>query len=48
MQKMEPPKVIIPLEDANLKEGAPALLTAKIIGKPTPDVSIHQSVISKL
>ena len=39
MQKMEPPKVIIPLEDAQLKEGVPALLTAKIIGKPTPDVS---------
>ena len=40
MQKMEPPKVIVPLEDANLKEGVPALLTAKIIGRPTPDVSI--------
>ena len=40
LKKMEPPKVIVPLEDANLKEGVPALLTAKIIGKPTPDVSI--------
>ena len=38
---MEPPKVIIPLEDTQLKEGAPVLLTAKIIGKPTPDVSIR-------
>ena len=39
MQKMEPPKVIIPLEDTQLKEGSPALLAAKIIGRPTPDVS---------
>jgi hypothetical protein len=39
MDKMEPPKVVIPLENMQLKEGAPALLQARIIGRPTPDVS---------
>ena len=39
LAKPEAPKVVIPLEDVQLKEGAPALLTAKIIGRPTPDVS---------
>ena len=41
LAKPEPPKVIIPLEDTQLKEGAPVLLTAKIIGRPTPDVRIR-------
>lgn len=39
MDKMEPPKVIVPMEDSQLKEGSPALLQAKIVGRPTPDVS---------
>ena len=43
LAKPEAPKVIIPLEDVQLKEGAPALLTAKIIGRPTPDVSYSVS-----
>ena len=38
MAKMEPPKVIVPLENTQLKEGAPALLKSKITGRPTPDV----------
>lgn len=38
MDKMEPPKVIVPLQDLQLKEGSPALLQSKIIGRPTPDV----------
>ena len=45
MKKMEPPKVVIPLEDTELKEGAPVLLRAKIIGKPTPDVSSDQHAL---
>ena len=44
MQKMEPPKVIIPLEDKSLKEGSPVLLKSKIIGRPTPDVREYISV----
>jgi hypothetical protein len=44
LDKMEPPKVVVPLEDVKLKEGAPVLMKAKIIGRPTPDVSIHPSV----
>jgi len=37
LQKMEPPKVIVPLEEKTVKEGLPVLLKATITGKPTPD-----------
>ena len=39
LDKMEPPKVIVPLEHEKVKKGSPVLLKATIIGKPTPDVS---------
>lgn len=45
LAKPEAPKVVIPLEDTQLKEGAPALLSAKIIGRPTPDVRCAMRLI---
>ena len=41
LDKMEPPKVIVPLEHEKVKKGSPVLLKATIIGKPTPDVRIY-------
>ncbi len=38
LEKMEPPKVIVPLENEKVKKGSPVLLKATITGKPTPDV----------
>ncbi len=38
MQQMQPPKVIIPLQSAEVAVGTPVLLKATIIGKPTPTV----------
>lgn len=38
MDKMEPPKVVVPLENQQLKDGTPALLASKITGRPTPNV----------
>ena len=38
MQQMQPPKVVVPLENAEVTEGAPVLLKATIVGKPTPTV----------
>jgi hypothetical protein len=38
MEKMQPPKVIVPLQNTQVKEGAPVLLQSTIIGKPTPNV----------
>ena len=35
---MQPPKVIIPLQSAEVTVGTPVLLKATIIGKPTPTV----------
>jgi hypothetical protein len=35
---MQPPKVIVPLQNEQIKEGAPILLEATIVGKPTPNV----------
>ncbi|CAF3722525.1 unnamed protein product [Rotaria socialis] len=41
LDKMEPPKVIVPLENLQVTEGSPVLLKATIIGKPTPNVSFQ-------
>ncbi|CAF4610426.1 unnamed protein product, partial [Rotaria sp. Silwood1] len=37
MEHMEPPKVIVPLEPKQVKEGSPVLLQATITGKPRPN-----------
>ncbi|CAF4689160.1 unnamed protein product, partial [Rotaria sp. Silwood2] len=37
MEHMEAPKVIVPLKPVQVHEGAPVLLQAKIVGKPTPN-----------
>jgi tRNA A37 threonylcarbamoyladenosine modification protein TsaB len=36
---MEPPKVVIPLQNLQLKEGETVLLMCKITGRPKPKVS---------
>ncbi|CAF0971766.1 unnamed protein product [Rotaria sordida] len=36
MEKMEPPKVIVPLKPIQVNEGSPILLQATITGKPRP------------
>ncbi|CAF1249473.1 unnamed protein product, partial [Adineta ricciae] len=36
LQQPQPPKVIIPIEDAEAIQGSPALLRATVTGKPTP------------
>jgi hypothetical protein len=41
MDQLEPPQVIVPLQSIQLTEGSPALLQAKIVGRPTPDVSSY-------
>jgi hypothetical protein len=41
LDKMEPPKVIVPLENEKVKKGSPVLLKATITGKPTPDVRFY-------
>jgi hypothetical protein len=38
MKQMQPPKVVVPLQNEEVKEGAPALLKATVVGKPTPNV----------
>ena len=38
MQQRQPPKVVVPLENVQANEGAPVLLKATIVGKPTPTV----------
>ena len=38
MKQMQPPKVVVPLENTQVKEGAPVLLRATIVAKPTPNV----------
>ena len=40
-QQMQPPKVIVPLENEKVKKGSPVLLKATIVGKPTPNVSCY-------
>ncbi|CAF3840080.1 unnamed protein product, partial [Adineta steineri] len=37
MQQIQPPKVIVPLENAETTKGSPVLLRATIIGTPTPN-----------
>jgi len=37
LQEMQPPKVIVPIENQEVPENTPVLLKATIIGKPTPD-----------
>ncbi len=41
LEKMEPPKVIVPLENEKVKKGSPVLLKATITGRPTPNVRSH-------
>jgi hypothetical protein len=38
---MQPPKVTVPLENTQVKEGVPVLLRATIVGKPTPNVRLR-------
>ena len=38
LEQMEAPKVLVPLQNEQLDEGAPVLLRATIVGKPTPNV----------
>lgn len=38
LQKPQPPKVIVPLENVDVPKGSPVLLRATITGKPTPTV----------
>lgn len=41
MEQMQPPAVVVPLQDEEVKEGAPVLLRATIVGKPTPNVRLE-------
>ncbi len=41
LQQMQPPKVLAPLENEEVKQGAPVLLQATIVGKPTPNVRFY-------
>jgi hypothetical protein len=41
LDNMEPPKVIVPLENEKVKKGTPVLLKATITGRPTPNVRFH-------
>ena len=41
MKQMQPPKVVVPLQNEEVKEGAPVLLKATITGKPTPNVILY-------
>ena len=41
MKQMQPPKVVVPLQNEEVKEGAPVLLKATITGKPTPNVRLY-------
>lgn len=38
-ENLQPPRVIVPLQDLQLKEGEPVFLICKIDGKPKPKVS---------
>ncbi len=38
LEQMQPPKVVVPLQNEQIKEGAPVLLEATVVGKPTPTV----------
>ncbi len=47
-QEIIPPLVVIPLEDTQITEMQPVLLTCKIIGKPTPKVERRSLIIQAL
>jgi hypothetical protein len=38
---MQPPKVVVPLENEKVKKGSPVLLKATITGNPTPTVRLY-------
>ena len=38
MKQMQAPKVTVPLQNEEIKEGAPVLLQATVAGQPTPNV----------
>jgi hypothetical protein len=40
LQQMQPPKFIVPLQSEQVDEGAPVLLQATVVGKPTPNVRL--------
>lgn len=48
MQRPEAPKVVSPLEPVQANEGAPVLLQATIVGKPTPNVSDDTTLFASL
>ena len=39
-QPMQPPKVVVPLENEKVKKGSPVVLKATITGNPTPTVRL--------
>lgn len=39
-ENLQPPRVIVPLQDLQLTEGGPVLLVCKIEGKPKPKVGL--------
>ena len=41
MQQVQPPKVVVPLENTEVTEGSPVLLKATIAGKPVPTVRLQ-------
>jgi hypothetical protein len=41
MKQMQPPKVTVPLDNTQVKEGVPVLLRATIVGKPAPNVRLR-------
>lgn len=45
-ENLQPPRVIVPLQDLQLKEGEPVFLICKIDGKPKPKVSENTSPYS--
>ena len=40
LENVEPPRVVVPLQDLQLKEGEPIILMCKITGNPKPKVFI--------
>lgn len=43
-ENLQPPRVIVPLQDLQLKEGEPVFLICKIDGKPKPKVGLFISI----
>jgi hypothetical protein len=44
-ENLQPPKVIVPLQDLQLNEGEAVLLMCKIIGKPNPKVKYFYIIL---